>query len=268
MRRIGLAIVALVFIPSDPHLTTSAGPVVSAFQLNPITQHNTQNVQSQNFHYKNISTARKATPSPNAGLNQGGSLADLPNIRAAVIVPGFLTGKSEFEPLAASLTAKGIPTVVVPMGNWHWLPCLGGRSMRPMLDRIDFTVRHLAAVAGNLGDFETVSQEGLDKSVEDAVSAQAIGGLMPSLTKETMASIKEDPRKVTKQTNPQFLIPNFSYNAFDCWQDFRNNPGGVLKVGGSAEVEEYPLWTPKGSFPEAPEPMGKVALIGHSAGGW
>ncbi|EED93028.1 hypothetical protein THAPSDRAFT_262296, partial [Thalassiosira pseudonana CCMP1335] len=67
-----------------------------------------------------------------------------------VIVPGFLTGRDEFIPLAESLTAKGIPTVVVPMPNWHWLPCLGGRSMRPMLERIDFTVRHLAGVAGNL----------------------------------------------------------------------------------------------------------------------
>ncbi|KAL7473578.1 hypothetical protein ACHAXS_014047 [Conticribra weissflogii] len=209
-----------------------------------------------NPHY---SSARKAAPSHSSGLNQGGSLPNLPNIRAAVIVPGFLTGKSEFEPLAALLTAKGIPTVVVPMGNWHWLPCLGGRSMRPMLERIDFTVRHLAAVAGNLGDFERVSQEGLDKSLEDAWNSSEAVQVM---TREKVESIKEDA------TNPQLLIPDFSYNIFDCWQDFRNNPGGVLKVGGSAEVEEYPLWVPKGSFPEAPAPMGKVALIGHSAGGW
>ncbi len=131
--------------------------------------------------------------------------------------------------------------------------------MRPMLERIDFTVRHLAAVAGNLGDFERVSQEGLDKSLEDAWNSSEAVQVM---TREKVESIKEDA------TNPQLLIPDFSYNIFDCWQDFRNNPGGVLKVGGSAEVEEYPLWVPKGSFPEAPAPMGKVALIGHSAGGW
>jgi len=103
--------------------------------------------------------------------------------------------------------------------------------MRPMLDRIDFTVRHLAAVAGDLGDFEMTTSEALEKSLEDA-------------------------------------IPDISYNAFDCFQDFRNNPGGVLEVGGSAEVDRYPLWIPKGSFPSANEPTGKVALIGHSAGGW
>ena len=149
-------------------------------------------------------------------------MPDLPNIRAAVIVPGFLTGKDEFRPLAKSLTRMGIPSVVVPFPNWHWLPCLGGRSMRPVLERIDFAVRHLAAAAGDL--------EG--------------------------------------QADPQRLLPDFDYNLLDLYQDFRNNPGGVLEVGGTAVVEEYPLWVPKGRFPKAPAPQGKVALIGHSAGGW
>jgi len=121
--------------------------------------------------------------------------------------------------------------------------------MRPMLERIDFTVRHLAGVAGNLADFERTTSEGLEKSLEDALQ-------------------KSDDESKKTTTDPQLLIPNFSYNVFDCYQDFRNNPGGVLEVGGSAKVEKYPLWNPKGSFPSAPEPMGKVALIGHSAGGW
>lgn len=74
---------------------------------------------------------------------------------------------------------------------------------------------------------------------------------------------------VTKIDDPQLLIPNFSYNIFDLIQDFIYNPGGVLEVGGSAKVDKYPIYIPKDSFP-APEspPMGKVALIGHSAGGW
>lgn len=171
-------------------------------------------------------TRCNATPS-----HKGGAIPSLPNVNAAVIVPGFLTGKDEFIPLAQSLTAKGIPTVVVPMPNWHWLPCLGGRSMRPMLERIDFTVKHLAAVAGDLDQFDALTTDTLSK-------------------------------------DPQLLIPNFSYNPIDLYQDFRNNPGGVLEVGGSAEVDQYPLWNPKGTFQEAPEAQGKVALIGHSAGGW
>jgi hypothetical protein len=109
-----------------------------------------------------------------------------------------------------------------------------------MLERIDYAVRHLAGVAGSLVDLErAVSND------DDAGSVPYTGA------------------------DPQLLIPNFSYNMFDLYQDFRNNPGGVLEVGGSAEVDEYPLWNPRGSFSsQAPEPAGKVVLIGHSAGGW
>jgi hypothetical protein len=69
---------------------------------------------------------------------------------AAIIVPGFLTGASEFQPLANELTKLGIPTIPLPMPNWHWLPCLGGRSARPILERIDYTVRWLIANDGNI----------------------------------------------------------------------------------------------------------------------
>jgi triacylglycerol esterase/lipase EstA (alpha/beta hydrolase family) len=72
------------------------------------------------------------------------------NIRAAVLVPGFLTGADEFQSLCQALTARGLPTVAVPMPNWHWLPCLGGRSARPILERIDFTVQHLIANDGDI----------------------------------------------------------------------------------------------------------------------
>jgi len=197
--------------------------------------------------YANVLTKLNATPS-----HQGGTIPSLPNIRAAVIVPGFLTGKDEFLPLAKSLTAKGIPSVVVPMPNWHWLPCLGGRSMRPMLERIDHTVRHLAAVAGDLSEFDKVTLDSLDED---------------KFTEKDGIIVPKDLGTLTTD-NPQLLIPDFDYNIIDLYQDFRRNPGGVLQVGGSAEVEDYPLWNPKGTFKEAPEPMGKVALIGHSAGGW
>jgi pimeloyl-ACP methyl ester carboxylesterase len=138
----------------------------------------------------------------------------LPNIKAAVIVPGFLTGASDFQSLAQALTDRGIPTVAVPMPNWHWLPCLGGRSMRPVLERLDFVVRHVAS--GNINN-----------------------------------------------------IPSMDYNMAHLWHDFEHNPGGILKVGGSWEVEDYPVVEPAGTFPApANPPIGKIALIGHSAGGW
>jgi len=186
-----------------------------------------------------------------ASSHQGGSLPFLPNICAAVIVPGFLMGQDEFLPLAQSLNDIGIPTVVVPMPSWHWLPCFGGWSMRPMLERIDFTVRHLAGGAANLEDFERNILEGLDEP-----------------WKETILQQCDSNKNSQRSTNPQLLIPNFSYDFLDCCQDLWNNPLGVPEFGDSAKVDEYPSWNPKGSFPPAPEPTGKVALIGHSAGGW
>ena len=43
---------------------------------------------------------------------------------------------------------------------------------------------------------------------------------------------------------------------------------GVASVGGSAEPDEYPLVEPRGTFATAPEPKGRIAIIGHSAGGF
>lgn len=175
----------------------------------------------------------EATPMPQ---HRGGHLPSLPNIRAAVIVPGFLAGKDEFLPLARSLTDLGIPSVVVPMPNWHWLPCLGGRSMRPYLEWIDFTVRHLAGAAGEIGTSE----------IEDMLEkADLQAGLDP---KQTTGAPSIVPTK-----DPQLFIPDVSFSMIDCYRDLRNNPG-LQPVG------KFPL--PKN------EPMGKVALIGHSAGGW
>lgn len=90
--------------------------------------------------------------------------------------------------------------------------------MRPMLERIDFTIRHLVANGGDVAS-----------------------------------------------------VPGFEYGVMDCWNDFWDNPGGVAKVGGSAEVDLYdPSITPRGSFPlpREEDTNGRVALIGHSAGGW
>eukprot|EP00978_Attheya_sp_CCMP212_P013041 scaffold32538_cov46-Attheya_sp.AAC.1 len=35
------------------------------------------------------------------------------------------------------------------MPSWHWIPCIGGRSIRPILERIDFAVRHVSATIGD-----------------------------------------------------------------------------------------------------------------------
>lgn len=138
------------------------------------------------------------------------------DLQVAVLVPGFLTGARDFDDLCAELTKADIPTVAVPMPAWEWIPCLGARSVRPILERIDYTVQHLIANGGD----------------------------------------------VTK-------IPPYEYTLWDCWNDFWTNPGGIFQVGGSSNVEEYPVVTPQGKF-DLPDklPDVKVGLIGHSAGGW
>ena len=118
--------------------------------------------------------------------------------------------------------------------------------MRPMLERIDCTVRHLASVVGDLDELQQNKE--LEISVEYGQGPKELFGRYSN----------------NKETNAQRLIPEFSYNIVDCCLDFKNNPGGVLEVGGSAEVDKYPLWEPKGSFPKASDPQGRVALIGHS----
>ena len=41
---------------------------------------------------------------------------------------------------------------VLPGPRWHWIPCLGGRSARPILERIDFAVDHVLAKVGSGDD--------------------------------------------------------------------------------------------------------------------
>mmetsp|Transcript_26145 Transcript_26145/g.60972 ORF Transcript_26145/g.60972 Transcript_26145/m.60972 type:complete len:397 (-) Transcript_26145:28-1218(-) len=138
----------------------------------------------------------------------------------AVVIPGLLYDSSSMEPLAKALEEEGIAAAIVPIEWWHWLPCLGGRSMRPVLERINFAVAH-------------VLRRGVD---------------VP--------------------------MPEPEYSFADFLTDFMQNPGGVLKVGGSTNPDEYPKVDPQGQDFQAlrksgfGDVEGKVALVGHSAGGW
>jgi len=168
-------------------------------------------------------TTTNALSSSSTTTNSNSNVIDnIHNIKAAVLVPGFLTGAKEFEEMCDILTNEyGIPTVAVPMPNWHWLPCLGGRSARPMLERIDCTVQQLIAADGD-----------------------------------------------TTQIGSQL----FDYSLSDLWEDFQNNPGGVMNAGGTnGDVDSYPVVQPRGKFPlpsDTTTTKKKIALIGHSAGGW
>ena len=84
-------------------------------------------------------------------LQQGQPQQQHQHLPVAVVVPGFLTGSSDFDELCATLTQEcGVAAVAVAMPAWHWIPCLGGRSVRPILERIDYTVQHLIANQGDV----------------------------------------------------------------------------------------------------------------------
>jgi len=57
-----------------------------------------------------------------------------------VIVPGFLYGAGNYEGMCRRMREQGVDAMVAPIAAWHWIPVLGGRSVRPILERIDFAV--------------------------------------------------------------------------------------------------------------------------------
>lgn len=146
------------------------------------------------------------------------------NVAAAVFVPGFMTGSDEFEQVCRALTERGIPTVAAPMRNWDWLPSFGG-NFHPILERIDFAVKHLVA------NLETT----------------------------------DDPI-LSDRKNNILNIPKYDYSLWDCLKDFRGTPSRVLQGGRATHVEDCQVAEPRLRQDDAPKK--KIAIIGHSAGGW
>ncbi|ABD00315.1 pimeloyl-ACP methyl ester carboxylesterase [Thermostichus sp. MS-CIW-21] len=62
-----------------------------------------------------------------------------------VILPGYLAGASEYEPLRRELEARGYPARVVPLQVRSWLPTLGGRPVTPILQALQATIRRTQA---------------------------------------------------------------------------------------------------------------------------
>ena len=58
-----------------------------------------------------------------------------------IIIPGYFARAQEYQPLAQALTDRGLPTEIVPLTIPDWLPTVGGRSMMPILRKIDATVK-------------------------------------------------------------------------------------------------------------------------------
>ena len=57
-----------------------------------------------------------------------------------IILAGYLAGASDYLPIAKQLQAKNLSATVVPLKWWDWTPTLGGRSIAPILEKLDQTI--------------------------------------------------------------------------------------------------------------------------------
>jgi triacylglycerol esterase/lipase EstA (alpha/beta hydrolase family) len=60
-----------------------------------------------------------------------------------VILPGYLASAIDYRLMEHTLNDLGYPTVTVPLLKRTWFPTLGGRSVLPILEWLDQTVRQV-----------------------------------------------------------------------------------------------------------------------------
>ncbi|MEO1208189.1 MAG: lipase [Cyanobacteria bacterium J06638_20] len=60
-----------------------------------------------------------------------------------VILPGYLAGAPPYREMEDALQGMDIPVVTVPLRRRDWLPTLGGRSITPILEKLDATVQQV-----------------------------------------------------------------------------------------------------------------------------
>ena len=58
-----------------------------------------------------------------------------------VILPGYLAGAEPYQEMEQALQNLGFPAVTVPLKRRDWLTTVGGRSVRPIIEQLDQTVR-------------------------------------------------------------------------------------------------------------------------------
>ncbi len=60
-----------------------------------------------------------------------------------VILAGYLAGAQDYQPIAQYLQELGLTATVVPLQWWEWLPTVGGRSIAPILAKLDATIQQV-----------------------------------------------------------------------------------------------------------------------------
>jgi pimeloyl-ACP methyl ester carboxylesterase len=66
-----------------------------------------------------------------------------------VILPGYLAGAAPYRPMEEGLAALGYSAVTVPLRRSDWFPTLGGRSVSPILNKLDATVQAVREKTGS-----------------------------------------------------------------------------------------------------------------------
>jgi pimeloyl-ACP methyl ester carboxylesterase len=66
-----------------------------------------------------------------------------------VILPGYLAGANAYLEMEQALGDLGFPTTTVPLKRRDWLPTLGGRSVTPILQQLDQTVKRVMQQYGS-----------------------------------------------------------------------------------------------------------------------
>jgi pimeloyl-ACP methyl ester carboxylesterase len=66
-----------------------------------------------------------------------------------VILPGYLAGAAPYHEMEQSLESLGFLVMTVPLQRRDWLPTLGGRSVMPILEQLDQTVKTAMARWGS-----------------------------------------------------------------------------------------------------------------------
>lgn len=66
-----------------------------------------------------------------------------------VILPGYLAGAAPYQGMEQCLQHLGCTVATVPLQRRDWFPTLGGRSMRPILERLHSTVQSVMQTTGS-----------------------------------------------------------------------------------------------------------------------
>ena len=158
----------------------------------------------------------------------------------AVLIPGFVTDASAFLDFAERLNSRGVRTVVAPIRWYQWLPTVGDRSMRPILDRIHETV--MTTVAADPQELQRLFHRNEHEATR--------------MTSEVAATSIDFDREERLLKLPPYSLGDWVAEMID--------PTKGAHHGSPFDTPS--CLSPSSRFPSTDDD--KVVLIAHSAAGW